>query len=971
MKALRIVLAVLAGAVVLLVIVAVIVVRSFDLNDYKDEVTAYVQERTGRTLAIDDNIEFSLFPWFAVETGGVSLSDDPEFGDRSFVTVDSLSARVRVWPLFKRNIEIGRVILDGINVNLGIDADGRGNWATLLEMPAPEAPAAGVAEPGRPVINALAVEGIELRNARILWHDRQGEVTHLARDLTLVTGPVNDDDPVELSLSLSLLDVATQASAAIELAAIAAVSPVIELNEIEAAIRLLDSRGQERAAATLGLDALALDAGVLRSGPAELAATLARPPVGPDRLELGARLLSFELDAETGNLLVNGLAASAGAVAASLNLSGVTMLSDPKLTGTVELRSETVAGLLETLGAGVPADLAPGGSAAASGGVAASVRFDLGLASGTLIVERYTVNLLGVEATGRAALAPDSGLSASIELAPFRPTEPLLALLGPRLPETIDLRAISTASFSASLTRGAGSRGVNVTGLSIALDDARVEGRLSIDDLDAPTEIDGTLTATGLDNRLLGSLFGAWLPAPLVATSLGEFRLATSFVYEPASSTAAFAPLELTAYGLSGDGELTVTAAGDALALSGRAALAEFSPRELLARFALPVPQTSDPTALRSAEVAASFETTGSAGEFRDIAIELDDSRITGDLNVTNFADPEYRFVLRADRIDADRYLPPRAAAAAAVAPAAPAAAAVAAAAGEKRLGDMRLASEPLTATNVTGSASVGSLRIGNMEFEQLSTDVAFGDGRAALSSVRTELYGGSFAGGLTIDATDAPTVVRLTGDLGDVAIEPLLTAMLGDASLRGTGNVDLDLAGSGETINDALASAAGQIGVAFTNGEIEGMNLGRRLCETVNSARGLPAPAGAPNATLYSVLRATATVSEGVASTSDIYAATGYLELTGRGGIRLVDQRIDTEHRASLTGAVPIAGCEDLNQTIANDPIPFNFTLKGSFPEIEVGLDISQLLQDWARREVRQGVRERVEDAILDRLLN
>ncbi|HUF73624.1 MAG TPA: AsmA family protein [Gammaproteobacteria bacterium] len=970
MKALRIVLAVLAGAVVLLFIVAVIVVRSFDLNDYKDEITAYVADRTGRTLAIDDDIEFSLFPWFAVETGGVSLSDDPAFGDRSFVTVDSLSARVRVWPLLKRNIQIGRVILDGINVNLGTDTDGRGNWTTLLETPAPEAPSAGAAEPGRPVINTLAVEGIELRNARILWHDRQGEVTHLARDLTLVTGPVNDDDPVELSLSLSLLDVATQASAAIELAAIAAVSPVIELSEIEAAIRLLDSRGQERAAATLGLDALALDAGVLRSGPAELAATFARPPVGPDRLELGARLLSFELDTETGSLVVNGLAASAGAVAASLNLSGVTMLSDPRLTGTVELRSETVAGLLEALGAGVPADLAPGGSAAASGGVAASARFDLGLASGTLVVERYTANLLGVEATGRAALAPDSGLSATIELAPFRPSEPLLALLGPRLPEAIDLRAISTASSSASLTRGAGSRGVNVTGLSITLDDARVEGRLSIDDLDAPTEIDGTLTATGLDNRLLGSLFGAWLPAPLVATNLGEFRLATSFVYEPASSTAAFAPLELTAYGLSGDGELTVAASGDALALSGRAALAEFSPRELLARFALPVPQTSDPTAFRSAEVAASFETTGSAGEFRDIAIELDDSRITGELDVSNFADPEYRFVLRADRIDADRYLPPRAAAGADAAPAAPPAAA-AAVAGEKRLGDLRLASEPLTATNVTGSASVGSLRIGGMEFEQLSTDVAFGDGRAALSSVRTELYGGSFAGGLTIDATDAPSVVRLTGDLGDVAIEPLLTAMLGDASLSGTGNVDLDLAGSGETINDALASAAGQIGVAFTNGEIEGMNLGRRLCETVNSARGLPAPAGAPNATLYSVIRATATVSEGVASTSDIYAATGYLELTGRGGIRLVDQRIDTEHRASLTGSVPIAGCEDLNRTIANDPIPFNFTLKGSFPEIEVGLDISQLLQDWARREVRQGVRERVEDAILDRLLN
>ena len=98
MKALRIVLAILAGASVLLLVVAVIAIRSFDLNDYKDEITAFVQERTGRTLTIEENIEFSLFPWFAVETGGVTLSDDPDFGDRSFVTVDTLSARVASGP---------------------------------------------------------------------------------------------------------------------------------------------------------------------------------------------------------------------------------------------------------------------------------------------------------------------------------------------------------------------------------------------------------------------------------------------------------------------------------------------------------------------------------------------------------------------------------------------------------------------------------------------------------------------------------------------------------------------------------------------------------------------------------------------------------------------------------------------------------------------------------------------------------
>jgi AsmA protein len=206
---------------------------------------------------------------------------------------------------------------------------------------------------------------------------------------------------------------------------------------------------------------------------------------------------------------------------------------------------------------------------------------------------------------------------------------------------------------------------------------------------------------------------------------------------------------------------------------------------------------------------------------------------------------------------------------------------------------------------------------------------------------------------------------------MSGVNIRPLLEAMLGSAHLSGTGDLQLDLTGRGNTINEALQTAAGRMSLEFTNGVIDGVNLGRKLCEAVNSARGLPAPAAAAATTRYTVIRGNATVSEGNASSSDLYASTGFLDLTGRGGVRLVDQWIDNQHRAEMTGPVPIAGCEDLNRTIANNPIPVNFTLKGQLPDLDVGVDISQLLQDWARREVRQRAEDEVRGAILDRLLN
>src|SRR5262245_22394000 len=146
MKALRIVLAVLGGIIVLVVVAAIILINTFDPNSLKDNLQAWVEENTGRQLNIEQDIELSLFPWFAVQTGGISLSDDPAFGQRDFVRIESMSAGVRVWPLLKRQVEIGGVTLDGVLLNLGVDAAGRGNWSTLLPPDDPGAPVLPPAE---------------------------------------------------------------------------------------------------------------------------------------------------------------------------------------------------------------------------------------------------------------------------------------------------------------------------------------------------------------------------------------------------------------------------------------------------------------------------------------------------------------------------------------------------------------------------------------------------------------------------------------------------------------------------------------------------------------------------------------------------------------------------------------------------------------------------------------------------------
>ena len=89
MRLLKILAAVLAAIVALLIFASVLLVWLFDPNDYKPVVASWVEERTGRTLSIDDDLELSVFPWLAVETGGITLGNAPGFTTQPFLTTCS------------------------------------------------------------------------------------------------------------------------------------------------------------------------------------------------------------------------------------------------------------------------------------------------------------------------------------------------------------------------------------------------------------------------------------------------------------------------------------------------------------------------------------------------------------------------------------------------------------------------------------------------------------------------------------------------------------------------------------------------------------------------------------------------------------------------------------------------------------------------------------------------------------------
>jgi len=96
MKAVKIALGVLAGLFLLLLIAGTLVAAFFNPNDYKGVAADAFTARTGRSLAVGQDLKLSFFPWLAVETGGITIGNAPGFGGDSadkppFATIERVA----------------------------------------------------------------------------------------------------------------------------------------------------------------------------------------------------------------------------------------------------------------------------------------------------------------------------------------------------------------------------------------------------------------------------------------------------------------------------------------------------------------------------------------------------------------------------------------------------------------------------------------------------------------------------------------------------------------------------------------------------------------------------------------------------------------------------------------------------------------------------------------------------------------
>lgn len=207
------------GALLLLIVIAVVAIHLFfDPNTLKPQISSAVKNATGRDLTISGDIGLSVFPWLGLELGATSLSNAPGFGDAPFVKIDNAEIKIKLLPLLHREVQMKTVILNGMTLNLAVAANGENNWQDLMKAQTaaePEPPATTPA--AKFTLAAIAINGLEIKNANAVYDNRQTQARYGVEKLNLVTGPVTLDAPIDFKLNADLSSSKPQATAQIKL----------------------------------------------------------------------------------------------------------------------------------------------------------------------------------------------------------------------------------------------------------------------------------------------------------------------------------------------------------------------------------------------------------------------------------------------------------------------------------------------------------------------------------------------------------------------------------------------------------------------------------------------------------------------------------------------------------------------------------------------------------------------------------
>jgi len=316
-----------------------------------------------------------------------------------------------------------------------------------------------------------------------------------------------------------------------------------------------------------------------------------------------------------------------------------------------------------------------------------------------------------------------------------------------------------------------------------------------------------------------------------------------------------------------------------------------FNPKVLMTQLGIEAPATTDEKALTSSSVEIGVKGDMKSVHLKPFKATLDESTLSGQVSIIDFAKQAVRFDLTLDQLNADRYLPPPSATTE-TAETAPTVAT------PEASDAIELPVEIMRTLNVAGTARIRKFIVSKLDFQDASLTVKANNGLLELTPLSAKAYQGNAKINASLDVSKDVPGYKTQVDLSGVQSGEILQVLFGDRLVSGAANFKTKISTGGNSISDLEKNLNGDFAAKFSDGTIKGSKLSQKINDFRNFFRKLK---GKPlynesidEGTKFSLLAASGNIKNGVVTNKDLRLEAPVFLATGKGSVDLPKKHIN-----------------------------------------------------------------------------
>jgi AsmA protein len=286
----------------------------------------------------------------------------------------------------------------------------------------------------------------------------------------------------------------------------------------------------------------------------------------------------------------------------------------------------------------------------------------------------------------------------------------------------------------------------------------------------------------------------------------------------------------------------------------------------------------------------------------KGLVLTLDDNRITGEVNVTDTAQPALNFKLASDNLDIDALL--------GTPPVQPAPEPVPETEGEPEVVDkaekdvqISLPMALLRTLRVDGELAVKQLKIQNLFMRDIDFGVSANNGVVNLDPIKMNLYDGSFSGQVRLDARADLPKYSVNKNFKGIQIGKLLTDFSGEDRVSGALNANVSVITQGEWLSALKKNSNGDVKLAFKDGALNGFNIRYSIVKARAKLKFESPPPLQNRKTDFSSLELSGVIKNGVFISNDLNLQAPAMRVSGEGQADLNNNTVNYLVNAKLVG--------------------------------------------------------------------